>query len=245
MHRAAVSRETIASTVSESIKIARAPMSHIDCDRIAAHLHHKMEIAWRINTRERGGSKGETRPGSPAVRDPSRAGWCGLVANDQYFDTPGTNDDMPAGPADPAPAPRERPKAVSPFDLDKPDKPPTGAPDAPRADRTRPSNQPIDEGGPELSAPDQPIRLGGARTSRYSPEEETNAPDDDGTPLSLPKVTLPPIAGPDTPFGTAPAQAGSMTTDAAPASASPAASAPRRGFLSGLFNNLGWNWTRR
>jgi hypothetical protein len=176
-----------------------------------------------------------TRPPMPAVPGRDRS----------PFDTPEANGDKPVGPADPVPGPRERPKPVSPFELDKPDQPPAGTTDAPRADRTRPSTQPNDEGGPALSAPDQPIRLGGARPSRYSPEEEANAREDDGTPLSLPNVTLPPIAVNDTPFGTTPAQAGSMTPDAAPGSTSPAASAPRRGFLSGLFNNLGWNWTRR
>jgi hypothetical protein len=36
-----------------------------------------------------------------------------------------------------------------------------------------------------------------------------------------------------------------MAGDAAPAQTSPAGPTARRGFLSGLFNNLGITWTRR
>jgi hypothetical protein len=175
-----------------------------------------------------------TRPDRPVVPPRGRS----------PFDTPEPNGAMPAAPGEPAAPPRERPRQ-SPFDLDKPDKPPTAAPDAPQANGNRPSNQPGEDRGPELSAPDQPIRLGGARPRAYIPEDDADARDDVGTPLSLPRVTLPPVVASDTVFDTAPAQASSNPTDAAPNSTGPAASAPRRGFLSGLFNNLGWNWTRR
>jgi hypothetical protein len=155
------------------------------------------------------------------------------------FDPPLPNADRPANPA----APREERKSVSPFD--EPANPPVAAPNAPQARRPRPSNPAIGEGGPELRAPQQPATLGGAGTSSLAPEESTEPREGDGPLLALPNVTLPPVGAPDLPFGTQPAQPDAMTAEAAPAQPAPANATPRRGFLSGLFNNLGLNWTRR
>ena len=152
------------------------------------------------------------------------------------------NGDRPANPA----APRQDRKPASPFDLDQSDQ----SSPVPRPMRRGP-------GGPGRRAlasakavpssrhPTSPFQLGGARTSRYTRDEQTDPREDDGPLLALPDVTLPPVAGADAAFGTQPAQTGSMTADAAPLADNPPASAPRRGFLSGLFNNLGLNWTRR
>jgi hypothetical protein len=159
------------------------------------------------------------------------------------FEQLGPEGDKPANP----PAPRQDQKP--PADIfDSPDKPPADAPNAPRAGRTRPASPPVGDPGPELSAPEQPARLGGARTSRLAPAEEADTREDDGPLLStLPNVSLPPVgttpAG--APFGTQVAQGDTMNADAATTQTTPANSAPRRGFLSGLFNNLGLNWTRR
>jgi hypothetical protein len=152
------------------------------------------------------------------------------------FEQPEAAGDRPANPA----APREERKPVSPFD--EPANPQGAAPNAPQAGRPRPANPPMGEGEPELRSPDQPVRLGGARTSRFAPEEAAEAPEDDGPLLALPRITLPPSAAPDLPFG---AQPDAMAGDAAPAQPSPAGPTARRGFLSGLFNNLGITWTRR
>jgi hypothetical protein len=156
------------------------------------------------------------------------------------FEQPSPNGDRPANPA----APRNEPRRpASPFDT--PDNPPAAAPDGPRAGRARSSLPAIAERAPELRAPEQPVRMGGARTTSIAPGDATGPNDDDGPVLALPKVTLPPVGAPDLPFGTQPAETGAMTAEAAPAQPAQANSAPRRGFLSGLFNNLGLNWTRR
>ena len=70
------------------------------------------------------------------------------------FEQLGPEGDKPANPASPA-ARSEAAGAIV-------DKPPADAPNAPRAGRTRPSSPPVGEAGPELSAPEQPARLGGA-----------------------------------------------------------------------------------
>lgn len=155
------------------------------------------------------------------------------------FEQPSPNGDRPANPA----APRQERPPVSPFD--EPANPPAAAPNSPRAGQSRPSNPALGEGGPELRAPEQPARLGGARTSSLAPEESAEPREDDGPVLALPNVTLPPVGAPELPFGSQPAQPDAMTAEAAPAQPAPATSTPRRGFLSGLFNNLGRNWTRR
>ncbi len=146
--------------------------------------------------------------------------------------------EKPANP--PAPRQDEKPP-VDPFA-------PPDNPNAPRAGRTRPASPPVGDAGPELSAPEQPARLGSARTSRLAPAEEAETREDDGPLLStLPNVSLPPVGTtpPGAPFGTQVAQGDTMNADAAPTQTTPASSSPRRGFLSGLFNNLGLNWTRR
>jgi hypothetical protein len=155
------------------------------------------------------------------------------------FEQPLPNGDRPANPA----APREERRPASPFD--EPANPPAGAPNAPRAGRARSSLPALAERGPELRAAEQPVRLGGARTSSFAPDEANEPNDDDGPLLALPKVTLPPVGSSDVPFGTQPPDTGAMTAEAAPAQPAPGNSAPRRGFLSGLFNNLGLNWARR
>jgi hypothetical protein len=57
-------------------------------------------------------------------------------------------------------------------------------------------------------------------------------------------VNLPPVYDRES-FGTEPAQAAIANDAATDSTSNPGAQAPRRGFLSGLFNNLGLNWTRR
>jgi len=173
------------------------------------------------------------RPASPALPGGGR--------QVSPFEQLGPEGDKPANP----PAPRQESKPADVFD--DPDKPPAGAPNAPRAGRTRPASPPIGEGGPELSAPEQPARIGSVRTSRLAPAEEAEPRDDDGPLLgALPNVTLPPVGTPPgAPFGTQFAPGDTMSADVAPTQTTPNNAAPRRGFLSGLFNNLGLNWTRR
>jgi hypothetical protein len=141
--------------------------------------------------------------------------------------------DKPANPAAPRPG-------TSPFDLPAgaPANNPGAAPAAPRSGRVQPARPLTGEGSPELSAPEQPARLEGTQTSR-TPRN------DDGPLLSVGDITVPPVSDADDAFGAGPASSGTTTTDATPAQGAPASSPPRRGFLSGLFNNLGWNWTRR
>ena len=103
--------------------------------------------------------------------------------------------------------------------------------------------------GPELSAPDDQPGGQGARTTR---NESSNTPiDPDGTTpiLALPSVNVPPLDDPGVPFGTQPPASRhrrrierQCKLRAATASA---ATTPRRGVLSGFFNNLGLNWARR
>jgi hypothetical protein len=176
------------------------------------------------------------------------------ASEEQPGEKPGAGPEIPAlpgggrSPFDPPvnpTAPRSGQPPASPFDVQPNANPPAAAPNGPRAGLPRPSSPAAGEGAPELSAPDQPIRNGGARTSRFTRDEESDPREDDGPLLALPNVTLPPVAPTDSAFGTQPAQTDTMTADSAPAPATPTNSAPRRGFLSGLFNNLGLNWTRR
>ncbi len=151
------------------------------------------------------------------------------------FDTPvPPGGDRPANPAAPR---QEQRQPASPFDSPEPN-PPGNPAAAPRAGRAQPASPLTGEGGPELSAPEQPVRLEGTQASR-SPR------DDDGPLLSVGAITVPPVTSADDPFGAQPAQSGPTTTDVAATQPVPAGSAPRRGFLSGLFNNLGLNWIRR
>ena len=172
----------------------------------------------------------------PADQPPTREGLPPLPTGRSPFEEP-----APGG-ANPA-APRQAPKPTSPFDLTNPPTTPEPAPAAPRgAGRARPASPGIGDGSPELSAPNDAIPVSGARTSRVTRDEQIQQRGNDGPLLALPEVTLAPVAGADAAFGGEPSQ---TSADAAPSQTTPDGRAPRRGFLSGLFNNLGWNWTRR
>ena len=95
-----------------------------------------------------------------------------------------------------------------------------------------------------LSAPDEPTRLPGARTSRVTRDEQTQRAETTGRCLHFPKSRCRRSPVPTQPSAASPLR---PAPDADPLRQStiPADSAPRRGFLSGLFNNLGLNWTRR
>ncbi len=154
------------------------------------------------------------------------------------FDTPvPPGGDRPSNPA----APRQNPRQPDPFEQPdaNPASNPGAAPAAPRTGRAQPASPLTGEGSPELSAPEQPVRLEGTQANR-SPRD-----DDDGPILSVGDITVPPVARADDAFGTQAAQNTTITADGAPTQPVPANSAPRRGFLSGLFNNLGLNWIRR
>jgi hypothetical protein len=155
-------------------------------------------------------------------------------------DRPGTPPAAPRGGTAPLPLP-----PGDPFQLDEPAKPPGAAPTAPRAGQTRPSTPPAVNNGPELSAPaEEGARIPGSRTSRNDADEATDGQTDTGPLLALPNVNLPPVYDPAS-FGTEPAQTTVDNNAATNSTSSPGSSAPRRGFLSGLFDNLGLNWTRR
>jgi hypothetical protein len=151
---------------------------------------------------------------------------------------PGNPPGAPRGGQAPLPLP-------DPFQLDDRAKPPGAAADAPRAGRTRPGTPPAVHNGPELSAPaDEAGRIPGNRTSRNDRDEATDAQTENGPLLALPNVNLPPVYDPAA-FGTEAAQATADSSTATNSPTSPGSSPPRRSFLSGLFNNLGLNWTRR
>jgi len=155
----------------------------------------------------------------------------------------GKPGDAPAAPRG-GQAPLNLPKP-DPFDLDKPANPPAAAPNSPRASRTRPTTRPAVSNGPELSAPAEDGGLtSGRRTSRNNAEEATDAQSEDGPLLAVPGVNLPPVHD-TTVFGTEPPPAVANADPAANSNTSPGSTPPRRGFLSGLFSNLGLNWTRR
>jgi len=130
-----------------------------------------------------------------------------------------------------------------PFELDKPDKPATPA-TPPRGGEGRPNAPGAASTGPELSPPAaQPAPVPGARTSRNEPFDGPESTEDVGPLLALPRINLPPIEDPGVPFGTEPPPP--ADNPASNATAVAGTNAPRRGFLSGLFNNLGLSWTRR
>jgi hypothetical protein len=151
--------------------------------------------------------------------------------------------------AAPAPGgqPRQNPAIPpmgDPFELDKPDQPRVNPnpPAQPGGGQNRPA-APGATNAPELSAPAE--RTGQSQSPRRAPDDEPEARDEDGPLLALPNINLPPINDPNGPFSTSPPQ--TAATDAPPSDGTQptTATAPRRGFLSGLFNNLGWNWARR
>jgi hypothetical protein len=78
------------------------------------------------------------------------------------------------------------------------------------------------------------------RTSRNELFDGPDSSEEVAPVLALPRINLPPIDDPGVPFGTQPPPAANT-----PNVASTNSNAPRRGFLSGLFNNFGLNWTRR
>jgi hypothetical protein len=174
---------------------------------------------------------GVTRPAVPPLPPAGRS---------PFEDTPdATKPETPPGAAPrrgqaPLPTP-----PGDPFELDKPAKPATPPPGGPggAAGPGAASN------GPELSAPaEQPTPVQGTRTSQNGLFDGPESRDDDGPILALPRVNLPPADDPGVPFGTVPPPPAS-SPDANVAASN--ANAPRRGFLSGFFNNLGITWTRR
>jgi hypothetical protein len=175
-----------------------------------------------------------TRPAIPTIpeRGPSP------------FETlPNTPSDTPAVPRG-GQRPPSLPPGGDPFQLDRTN-PPGAARPGPGAARMRPAPTPAVNNGPELSAPDETTgRIPAGRTSRNDAEEATDGRGDDGPLLALPNVNLPSLYDPAS-FGSEPAQATADSNTAANGSAGYGSTAPRRGFLSGMFNNLGLNWTRR
>jgi hypothetical protein len=168
---------------------------------------------------------GTTRPGMPALPGGGRS---------PFEEEPGAPPGAPRGGQNP-----RQPPQRDPFELDKPD-----APAAPAPGQPRPPGAGAATNGPELSAPAAtPPATQGARTSRNESTDEAVARDDDGPLLALPSVNLAPVDDPGVPFGTQPPPPAAAT--APNTTATTAASTPRRGFLSGLFSNLGANWARR
>ena len=166
------------------------------------------------------------RPGMPALPGGARS---------PFEEEPGAPPAAPRGGQNPRQAPQR-----DPFELDnKPD-----APAAPAPGQSRPPGAGAATNGPELSAPaaTSPATQG-ARTSRNESTDEAVARDDDGPLLALPSVNLAPVDDPGVPFGTQPPPPAAPT--ASSTTATTAATTPRRGFLSGLFSNLGANWARR
>ena len=154
-----------------------------------------------------------------------------------------------------------------PLDTDKPARPETRAearrrcrrrrailsswtnpmPAAPRPGQARPPAPGAASNGPELSAPaDQPARSRELARARTKPPTSRMTAKTTGPMLALPKVNLPPVDDPGVPFGTQPpAPAADVASNANATPPADTLERPRRGFLSGLFSNLGLNWTRR
>jgi hypothetical protein len=176
---------------------------------------------------------GTTRPAQPEV--PRRV--------DPFETEPDTGK---PGAAPAAPRGRQNPPSRDPFELDKPDNAPPPAAGAPRAARSRPAPAESTGDDLELAAPaDEVGRNAGTRTSRNDRDDAGDRQEGDGPMLALPNVDLPPVNDSGY-FGIEPPPAASGAGPvASSASAPPAMSAPRRGFLSGLLSNLGLNWTRR
>jgi hypothetical protein len=174
----------------------------------------------------------ETRPGLPAVPGTERSPF--------LLDRPDTTPGAAPGTPRTAPPARTPPPADDPFAT--PDQtPPAARPggDAPAAPRSN--------GGPNLSPPaDRPEQPAGPRASRDLLDEEPADESQDTPLLALPNINLPPVDDPGSIYepksvGALPAGAANMAPGAGPG-VSPQ---PRRGLLSGLFSNLGLNWTRR
>jgi hypothetical protein len=178
-----------------------------------------------------GPQPGATRPAAPTLPPGIRSPF------DDPFETEKPAPRTPRGNTAPLPtAPGD------PFQLDKPD-----APANPRPGQAPPGASGSASNGPELSAPaDQPASTRGIRSSRNESADDSNNSDDVSPMLALPRVNLPPVDDPGVPFGTQPpARAGDVAANANTTPSAAASPPPRRGFLSGLFNNLGINWVRR
>jgi hypothetical protein len=169
------------------------------------------------------GQPGATRPTLPPLQGGTRS--------------PFETEDPAAAPRNPRGAPNALPTPPGdPFELDKPETPAT-----PRTAPERPGNPGSASNGPELSAPaESSAPIQGARTSRNEESDEPRNADEDGPVLALPRVNLPGIDDAGVPFGTPPPNPAANTATADAGSAP-----PRRGILSGFFNNLGLNWVRR
>jgi hypothetical protein len=173
---------------------------------------------------------GTTRPGLPALPGGARSPF----EDEPDQARPGTAPPIPRGGQNP----RQMPQG-DPFELDKPD-----TPAAPTPGQPRPPGPGAASNGPELSAPAlTPAATQGARPSQNQTNGDASARDDDGPLLALPSVNLAPVNDPGVPFGTQPPPPAADTNSSA--TATTASSAPRRGFLSGFFSNLGANWARR
>jgi hypothetical protein len=146
--------------------------------------------------------------------------------------TPRTAPNVPRGTDTPVPPN---------FDLERKDPVPPAGGNPPRA------GQNSSAAPPELFAPTADAdQTRENRNNSASFDREIN-PDEDGPVLALPNIiTVPPVD--DSPMSVG-AQEPQTATAIADAGSNPVAaansSAPRRGFLSGLLNNLGLNWTRR
>jgi hypothetical protein len=177
------------------------------------------------------GERGQ--PGQPRQRFPA------LPPGRSPFDP----DAVPGAP--PGGQPRQNPAVPpmgDPFELDRPNQPQPNAPAQPGGGQNRPA-APGASNGPELSAPAE--RTGQSRSPVRSSDDEPAAQDDDGPLLALPNINLPPINAANGPISTQPPQTAATDSTASDGTQPTSSTAPRRGFLSGLFNNLGWNWTRR
>jgi hypothetical protein len=177
------------------------------------------------------GQPGVTMPAKPPLPPASRSPF---ETND-----PAAPPTTPRGRQTPSPT-----NPDDPFELD-----PKTPPAAPRSGQPRPGGPGAASNGPELSAPDdQPGRQG----DRTTLNESSNTPNDPEGPtpiLALPSVNVPPLDDPGVPFGTQPPASNTDVASNANANSSAAtasgATTPRRGVLSGFFNNLGLNWARR
>jgi hypothetical protein len=157
------------------------------------------------------------------------------------LDSPDTGGVRPGGqPGQPGQQRPALPPAGDPFELDKPDTPKANAPGGGQ-NRPTPPGASI---GPGLSAPAE--RTGQYRSNRRPANDEPEPQEDDGPLLALPNINLPPIDHPAFASATQPTPTTAMAattataTDESPATSAEAPPAPRRGFLSGLLNNLGW-----
>jgi hypothetical protein len=150
---------------------------------------------------------------------------------------PGGQSPFDTNPATPGgtPNPRRNVPQDDPFATPNPDaRNPQGQP--------APANPPAGN-APDLSSPfDQPKEKASPRASRDTGAESAFGEDADGPVLALPNINLPPLANASSvyePPASAPANPANNPVAAMPGAA------PRRGLVSGFFNNLGVNWIRR